>query len=142
MSSLRSIPATEEVKTTHLKRGNLVKLREGARQQRTHRCWNSITRDYSYRNHVNLPDVYPADDQWATDYSVEISIADIGVYIERVLPDGKRQRPIDVILINERLVGIEARKIRSRGWPRTVRYESKIKRVTKRDYGPEAVGIV
>ena len=120
-----------------MKEGNLVKLRAKEKTVWAY-CWNLETDDYVSRNYIHMPDKYPAEDAWAGNHSILIDADDIGVFIKKVPPnpDSWSKEPVDIVMFQERMVGIEARKIRTRTgqWPRTVRYESRIKRVTKRDY--------
>jgi len=133
---------TIEKYPTHLKAGDLVKLKNSRAGQLSANFWNQETGDYCYRNHVHLPERYAVDDQWAVDYSIWITTEDVGIFIARVDPNPSRSTtnwnrfPIDVILIKEKIVGVEAKRIRPRGYLRSVRYESRLKRVTKRDYEP------
>ena len=100
--------------------------------------WNPETKDFAYRNHTHLPDQYSAEHGWENRHTL-LSADDIGIFVERVEPSPEKwgREPIDIVLINEKLVGIEARRIRGRGWPRTTRYESKIKRISKLDHRHE-----
>jgi len=125
---------------THLKAGNLVKLKNCRAGQLNVNSWNQESGDFCYRNHTHFPERYAVDDQWAVDYSTCITTEDVGIFITRVDSNPNistwNRYPIDVILIKEKIVGVEARRIRPRGYIRSVRYESRIKLVTKRDYGP------
>ena len=122
------------------KQGTLVKLKcKAGKYGGMHvNTWNPETKDFVYRNHANMPDKYPEDHNHVGRYAL-ISADDIGIFVERIQPpEGSWNRePVDVVLINEKLVGVEARRIRSRCWPRTVRHESQIKRITKADHRNE-----
>lgn len=121
------------------KKGTLVKLKCKAGKHGMYaNIWNPETKDYAHRNHANMPDKYPEEHNYITRYAL-ISADDIGIFVETVQPHPEQwgRAPVDVVLINERLVGVEARRIRGRGWPRTVRHESQIKRITKMDHRNE-----
>ena len=119
-----------------IKPGSLVKLKKlkGGGEYLFVELWNQDTEDFSSRNHDYLPEQYPAEWAWSGNYSVMIKDTDVGIFIKRVVPKERWENPVDIVLINEKMVGIKSRRVRTRGWQGTVRYESKVKRITKRDY--------
>lgn len=117
--------------------GTLVKLKKLRRGSWLYaELWNQDTDDYVVRNYIHLPEQYTNEWAWSVDHSIVVKDSDVGIFIKRVdVPnDAWDKNPIDIVLINEKMVGIKTRCVNTHSYPRKIRYESRIKHITKRDY--------
>lgn len=114
---------------TVFKPGHLVKIK--AKQFRKGRDASYYT--YCWDQEKNNWALTQTENNWTIRISTYISNEDVGVFIKRINEDpngGYYSRPIDIVMFNEKIVGIEFRKIRTRN----VKFESRVRRVTKIDY--------